>query len=224
MSGSNELLDALNGRFLACSPQQLRGRLLFVVNNASLTCRIHVDFKVRWVDDRWLRLVLPRDDHACWQLIACIEHLIVVYVFAGGALDNEIHLILLPPWVFIVSRIEAHWCLGILEMTWTCLNRSFHQYLSLSIGCHHAVLANKPWRELYLSWSAQLVNTPAVGAVLGCLRLFHRVKVRWIAHFERKSTLRCIVVFSNLIGCVVIDLNVSPLLLTSRDLILAARS
>ena len=45
-----------------------------------------------------------------------------------------------------------------------------------------------------------------------------------IAHFERKSALSCIVVFSNLIGCVVIDLNVSPLLLTSRDLLLAARS
>ena len=224
MSGSNELLDAFYSRFLTCSPQQLRGRLLFVVNNASLTRRIHVNFKVRRAYYRWLRLVLSRYDHACWQLIACIEHLIMIYIFAGGALDNKVHLVLLPPWVFIVSRIEAHGCLGILKVTWTGLNRSFYQYLSLSIGSHHAILAYKPWRELDLSWSAQLVYTTAVWAVLGCLRLLHRVELCRITHFERKSTLRCIVVFSNLIGCIVIDLNVSPLLLTSWDLLLAARS
>ena len=41
--------------------------------------------------------------------------------------------------------------------------------------------------------------------------------MRRITHFERKSTLRCIVVITNLIGCIVIDLNVSSLLLTSWD-------
>ncbi len=113
MSGSNELLDTLNGRFLTCSPQHLGGRLLFLIIYASFT-RIHVDFKVRWVDYGRLRLVLPRDDHTWRYLIACIENLIMVNVFAGGSIDNEVHLVvMLPTRVFIVSRVKTHGCLRI---------------------------------------------------------------------------------------------------------------